>query len=174
MNCNVICVNTKNDWSNKKKLFRPLVEFVPFCYYQWKKRILEEVVFYIKLWENWDISNNWDMITAIKLIQSFVYSMVFCWNEIRYFQISPTFPCAKPKVYLLSFKKLSLLVNLIFFNSVTLEHEWTRFGFIVRRRTFKLILEDHHVRMKLLGCHFDTLVNGLKRLAIKAERLQFS
>ena len=28
--------------------------------------------------------------------------------------------------------------------------------------------------MKLLGCHFDTLVNGLKRLAIKAERLQFS
>ena len=49
-----------------------------------------------------------------------------------------------------------------------------RFGFIVRRRTFKLILEDHHVRMKLLGCHFDTLVNGLKRLAIKAERLQFS
>ena len=38
-----------------------------------------------------------------------------------------------------------------------------RFGFIVRRRTFKLILEDHHVRMKLLGCHFDTLVKMARR-----------
>ena len=75
-----------------------------------------------------------------------------------------------PWLISLTLRKLSSLVNLIFFNSVIVEHVRTRFGFIIRRGTFLTTFQrspciNGSIRWKLW--YFSE--NSSNRLAVKLK-----